>query len=180
MLADVVDLSPSFSEHFANNVPGWYEFYLRVFGGYAVGYLLVAIPLVAIVFAVRGNASFSSVARCVSAFFLPALLFIPALLMFEVIVLYLRYVPFGSGIERQGESRDDFFAGAQAGLLALYALLVLVAALLGRWVGRSWWASAAATVGTLLYFAVSFEDVEYVNACHIGKPAFLREYIACG
>lgn len=89
--------------------------------------------------------------------------------VYEGVVLYLRSYP----------TRDEFLLSARLAFFGVY-LAVLAAALgVGRVLGLSWRAAAGSVALTLVFLALTFRYVEFLNACNIGEPVLWPSYVPC-
>jgi hypothetical protein len=96
--------------------------------------------------------------------------FVVGLTIYEAAALYFRFLPNGSGLERQDGSADTYVFSARAGFIALYAVVLGLAGGLGALLLRSGRWAAAATATVAVFMVVTFPYVDFLNECNIGQP----------
>lgn len=103
--------------------------------------------------------------------------------LFEAAGLWYRSVPHGSGRERQGGGREDFYSWARVGFVALYSSLVVIAVGCG-WMlgttraGRGAAVGAVTGIAVVLYLSLTLPLIEFQNACNVGR-SFLIDNVSC-
>jgi vacuolar-type H+-ATPase subunit I/STV1 len=83
---------------------------------------------------------------------------------------YLRFDPPGSGFERSTQSYQQFAFWAKTAVVAVYAAVLSVAALMGRWRGQTWKVAAGTFGVTLLFLVLSLPIADFINECTLGQP----------
>jgi hypothetical protein len=171
-LARAVLDSPSFLDYFFEQ-DSWDTFvFLGVPALVYMGILAALVPLLRLRFHGPPAKSF------LAAVALSLLALVVGVTMFEATALYLRYLPHGTGRERHGSSLETFVFWAEVAFFALYALVLALAAGIGRAL-LSWRLAGATVAATAVFMLLSFPGVEFLNACDIGEPLLYTSYVEC-